>query len=506
MNANEVRTLNQQIANSIAGVVGKTRKYPNINYWRLYLDGNILERGVDTCATSQVTSVLCRALKEYEGEVYDRCLDMICKSLFTVIRLRDENGAWPSVIDADELMERRNSGDNAIGDTYFALTTLFDVGFLNDDFKFGKYLSAELSSLDKRIDFVSQSISWLIDNKARNGGGWYYTDNADERIYSVALTTTNILQIFIKISSAVKSCSRAKEYQGLVDLLTTEIKCGIDNLLDNSILSFTERAIGVKLNHGTQESLVHTCKLFNLLISLPSYDNAVTEQLLNFIIANVGHAFNDRQEINEEWLVNNYGFEKYSIQKFDSYDSPLPRITIDHENYVEGILLTTLIGAKKKNYSIDVKIIDKALNSLIVRCKMGCSNKPPLFACHSNRDNSIGYRNCPVYSSYEAYMALEAYADSYNLLYSATNTTEILTTSEAISFKNTLEAQILRLTEYKNDPEHIAKPDIYGLSIKDCDPLIESLNAILEILSDSNYIEQQTIYNDTLLQQIQRIL
>ena len=506
MNANDVRTLNQQIANSIAGVVGKTRKYPSINYWRLYLDGDILERGVDTCATSQVTSVLCHALKEYEGEVYDRCFDLICKSLFTVIRVSDEYGAWASVIDADELMERRNSGDNAIGDTYFALTTLFDVGFLNDDFQFGKYLSTEFSSLDKRIDFVSQSIRWLIDNKARYGGGWYYTDNVDERTYSVALTTTNILQVFIKTVSAIKRCSLAKEYQSLVNLLTTEIKCGIDNLLDNSILSFTERAIGVKLNHGTQESLVHTCKLFNLLISLPSYDNTVTAQLFNFIIANIGHAFNDRQEINEEWLVNNYGFEKYSIQKFDSYDSPLPCISIDHENYVEGILLTTLIGAKKKNYSIDIKIIDKAFNSLIVRCKTGCSNKPPLFACHSNRDNSIGHRNCPVYSSYEAYMALEAYADSYNLLYPAISTTGTLTTSEAISFQDTLEAQISRLQTYKDNPDHIANPAVYGSSIEECERLIGEVKKILSGLSDANYAEQKKKYDDNLLKQIQTVI
>jgi len=255
-----------------------------------------------------------------------------------------------------------------------------------------------------------------------------------------------------------------------------------------------------------QESLVHTCKLFNLLVSLPSYDTSITGQLFNYIIANVGHAYNDNQEINDEWVVNNYVFEKYSIQKFDSYDTPLPSITIDHENYVEGILLTTLIGAKKKDYLIDVEIIHKAVNSLIARCRMGCSNKPPLFACHSNRDINVGHRNCPVYSSYEAYMALEAYADSYNLIFPITSIKETLTSSEAISFRDMLKAQILRLTEYKNDPDHIANPAIYGSSIKECKRLIEEVEKILASLSDANYAEQKKIYNDSLLKQIQTVI
>ncbi len=508
MTVSEVRNFNQRIVNSLVGVVGNVNRFPSINYWRLYLDGNVLERDVDTCATSQVTSILCHALKSCEDKyAYESCFDMICKSLYTVIHLRNPNGAWPSVIVADELLNRRNSGDNAIGDTYFALTSLCDAGFLDDSFQFGKYLSEEFDSLEQRIKFVTEAVTWLVNNKATNGGGWYYTDNKNDRIYSVSLTTVNVLEVFVKIRFAICNPSTSERYQHLYNLLTKEINEGINNLLCYQINTLTDSAIGPVLKHGEKASLLHTCKFFNLLLSLVSNDDKVvvaTSKLFNHINANIIDVFVDGfNKIDADWLKSNYGFEFYTIQKRNTLDEPYSIINVEHENFIEGILLTTLIFAIRKNYNADLDVVNKVFLALIERGKNTSSSRPPLLACHSKRDKHN--RKCPVYSSYEGYMALEAYANNYDLIYSSKDTLPDLTNPGAIQFHKILLAQIQRLDEFKNEPEHVANLDTYGVSIENCEKLIIKLKELIEKLSDLNYKQTQEEYKE-ILNQIDEIL
>ena len=181
------------------------------------------------------------------------------------------------------------------------------------------------------------------------------------------------------------------------------------------------------------------------------------------------------------------------------YASP---IRVDHENFAEGITLSTLVNLRTCGYEVSEETINTILSLLLNRMSRTIPN---FFRCRSEREKErdLWYT---VYASYEAYMALEAYVNSYNLFRPAISKTKALTYSEAISFQKALEAQIELLTIYKTNPSHIADPKTYGSSIQDCDRLIKELNAILGVLSDLNYEEQQKIYNDTLLQKIQRIL
>ena len=115
---------------------------PKYAYWTLYLDDNRRRpREVDTCATSYCISVL---EAEKHRVVADGSLDkyiyhdIIQQAIRTLICIRGKNGAWPSVVEPRSLFNSvvEYSGEVAIGDNFFALTALFDVGFLNKQFEY----------------------------------------------------------------------------------------------------------------------------------------------------------------------------------------------------------------------------------------------------------------------------------------------------------------------------------------------------------------------------------
>ena len=201
-------TINKILNGLVDGIANKaifTGLVPK--FWQLYLDAKV-ELGldiVDTCATSQCLSVLAKA--KYNDT------DLISEAVASVVRLRNEEGSWPSAITPDELKnpEKRRKGDTAIGDNCFALTALIDANFLSDDFIYLKHLSENYKDLYYRISFILTSVDWLLENKAKDGIGWYYTDNREAKSKSVTLTTLNVLQTFSEIIYCLKKCSINKK-------------------------------------------------------------------------------------------------------------------------------------------------------------------------------------------------------------------------------------------------------------------------------------------------------
>lgn len=474
-------------------------------FWQLYLGADQRFSKVDTCATSHCLSILANA--HYTDE------NLISNAVASVVRLRNEEGSWPSAITTSELAhpDTRMKGDTAIGDNCFALTALIDAGFLNANFCYASQLSNDFESLYYRIKYVLKAVDWLLNNKATDNLGWYYTDNKEIPHSSVMLTTLNVLQVFSKIifwlnvSSTNNKLDPNQKNECILyrDQIVAELQRIVEHIVDsNNIfedIQYEWKAIGTSIKIDAP-SIIHTCKLVNLILYNKKFNNlelfSEVQDLARYVIDK-----SKSQQIFEASCKDFY-FEYYDLNKLNDLGLYASPIQVDHENFAEGIALSTLIDLQACGYVVKEETINTILNLLLDRMSRTIPN---FFRCRSEREKE---RNLwyPVYASYEAYMALKSYVDNYNIIYPIMHNQDALTIAEAINFQNTLIAQISRLQTYKTDPDHIANPNIYGPSIEDCGPLIGKLEAILEILSDSNYKEQETIYNNTLLQKIRRIL
>lgn len=396
------------IANTAIDTNGRVPKF-----WQLYLDAKV-ELGldiVDTCATSQCLSILAKA--SYQD------VNLINDAVSSVIRLRNSQGSWPSAITVDELEspEKRRRGDTAIGDNCFALTALIDAGFLNEQFRYGALLSTDLQNLYSRIEFVYKAVNWLLENKAKDGLGWYYTDEKNDVHSSVTLTTINVLQVLSKIifeldkccknsqltTEQQSNCNRFKksivsEIEEIANILTAPY-----NIYDN--IQNDWKAIGTSIK-SSAPSIIHTCKLVNLILYNKKYNGIALYSDVNDLIQYVLDNTKSLEAFDS--LCNEFYFENYALHKLNALGLPAPTIQVDHENFAEGIVLYTLIEIKMNGVLVQDEIIENMLNALIKRMN---PLVPNFYYCRSERAKE---NNCwhPVYASYEAYIALNSYIDS----------------------------------------------------------------------------------------------
>lgn len=418
-------TINKILNGLVDGIANKaifTGLVPK--FWQLYLDAKV-ELGldiVDTCATSQCLSVLAKA--KYNDT------DLISEAVASVVRLRNEEGSWPSAITPDELKnpEKRRKGDTAIGDNCFALTALIDANFLGDDFIYVKHLSENYKDLYYRISFILASVDWLLENKAKDGVGWYYTDNRKAKSESVTLTTLNVLQTFSEIIYYLKKCSinnklsypQQNTCRIYIDKMEKQLKTIVDVLVDtNNIYENIQNqwlAIGAKITTD-EPSIVHTCKLLNLLIynkehnQLLLYNDDSIEDLIRFIFDNV------RSDGNLSKYCEPFYYEYYELKKISDLGLCTRTIYVEHENFAEGIILFTTINIGKYRRKFETNVITNMIKSITVPERMS-SSRPYFFLCRSKREEKNKWY-CPVYSSYEAYRALKNYIDNYNNIYNA---------------------------------------------------------------------------------------
>lgn len=397
--------------------IANTVKYdnednPHYAYWALYLDDNRRKpREVDTCATSYCVSVLeaekNRVLADGSVDKYIYH-DIIQQAVRTLIKLRGDNGAWPSVVEPRCLSDSKPvyAGDVAIGDNFFALTALLDVGFLTMQFAYTNDISEELLSIDGRIQYVCQTIDWLLENRAKNDNeGWYCTNTNDSSVsVPVTIATANVLLILNRIKNAIKGKEAFLDYYSKIEdtIKTTNEFFSVNIKTDGGV----GKLISSEL-FGS--SLLHTCKMVDALILSedPAYIDEL-EKAIGFIISNcLAH--------------HEYGFRDESVDFYsEKYNLLLPsedEITISHENYTEGVLLYTLlsiliqsnqIGSYVSKIHLDKNAITDVVNHLIVQLenmqtKEGAYNG--LFKCHVSRPEGMH----PVYASFEGYRAFRMY-------------------------------------------------------------------------------------------------
>lgn len=403
------RFLVKAIANTVKY---DNEKEPHYAYWALYLDDNRRKpREVDTCATSYCISVLeaekNRVLADGSVDKYIYH-DTIQQAVRTLIKLRGDNGAWPSVVEPKCLLSSTPvyAGDVAIGDNFFALTALLDVGFLTMQFAYTNDIPEELLNLDGRIAYVCQTIDWLLNNRARTENeGWYYTNTNDSLVsVPVTIATANVLNILNRIKNAIKGKEAFSLYYSKIEdtIKTTNEFFAVSIKADGGVGKFIS-------SETSQSSLLHTCKMVDALILSEDLDYTdELEKAISFIVSNC----NDHLE---------HDFKDESIDFYsEKYNLLLPsedEITISHENYTEGVLLYTLlsiliqsnrIGSYVSKIQMDKNTITDIVNSLIMQLENMQTKEGPyngLFRCHVTRPEGMH----PVYASFEGYRAFRMY-------------------------------------------------------------------------------------------------
>lgn len=380
-------------------------------YWALYLDDNRRRpREVDTCATSYCISILEAEKQRFVagggvGEyVYH---DIIQQAVRTLLRLRGRNGAWPSVVEPKILQSPvlEYSGDVAIGDNYFALTALLDVGFLNEQFEYINNIPEELHELDGRIKYVWQTVEWLIKNQAgKDRCGWYYTNASIESSVPVTISTTNVITIFNRIKNSVKSIDRYTK-------LYEQIERTIDEVSEYLVIHLkADGGIGKDISSSASgSSLLHTCKTIDALIQSENCD------YVDELASAINYVLNTCRNYCD------FDFSSTSVDFYsETYNLVLPsedEITIRHENYIEGVLLYSLLNilhlcSQSGSFISKVKIDEGAITSIVnklirqlenMQTKEGVYNG--LFKCHVIRPEGMH----PVYASFEGYRAFRMY-------------------------------------------------------------------------------------------------
>ena len=489
----------------ILSCAGKREEY---YYWPLCLDDardkNSLE--IDTCSTSYCVSILSVIKNRTLKSEYNECIK---GGLKTLLKLRLSDGTFPPVIDIDAL--KKNSveytGGIAMSDNYFALTTFLDAGFLDEDFEYINILPKSLRDYEKRVEFILDTVKFFDKNmvfQESTGGeqsGWYYTNDTKEK-EPVFLTTINIILLLNRLMNILNRNSKFKEK---ISYIADIAKKGINFLTYNSRQVELARekyyGIGEKIGFSTV-SLIHTCKMVDAFISAnnPDFNDEIINALQMTIL-----------KMCEDWFfADTYNYsERFQLLKSDKtkYQNVL------HESYPESVVLFTIINILKFSLtdtaspelksvvSEQIAAISSTMCYLIKRLEKQRSQVEQFngfFKSHIRRNDG----DYPIYASAESYKAIIAWEDLLKYL----NKISALTSIEAISFKDTLEAQISRLQTYKDNPNHIANPAVYGSSIEECEKLIGEVEKILTGLSDANYAEQKKKYDDSLLKQIQTVI
>lgn len=404
----KIEKLKEKLKELVFGISEKAIKTESVpRFWQLYLDSSD-EKGfnsIDTCATSQCLSILAKANHDDATLIGD--------AVESVIRLRNEQGSWPSAITPEELLSPsyRLKGDTAIGDNCFALTALLDIGFLDEDYIDYTKSDDHFKLLSNRIKYVFKAVDWLLSNRADDNKGWYYTDKRNKE--SVILTTINVTSVFIRIIVSIDKLIKSnnifedeiticRQYRDKIfDTVQQEMNCLLSskNIFDDPIND--RKAIGCMFDSG-QDSIIHTCKLLNILIDTQQhhlYTYNDTDDFIRYVV----------KSITDESYVSNcekYCFEHYTLQKKNALGASAPPINVDHENYYEAIILSTIARLKMVGYeSITNDVMITILNALIERMN---NIYPPFFKCRSQREAKNGYEY-PVYASYEAFCAITNY-------------------------------------------------------------------------------------------------
>lgn len=311
--------------------------------WPLFFgDCSTQNSDVDVC-TSGLGII---ALSNFDIIESDPLKCTISDSINTLISIRNDDGSWPSKI---SLVSRDVfSMEGVISDTYYALSALLSIKFLSEkplvnNIKNLK-TNVKLDSLDERIEFVNESVNWLLNNRVEHKQGWQYTgvnylENSSDKEILPAYTLPTAYAIIV-MSNILKIVSEIRPDHELVD----KIQMAIDNSIKwfRDIQSNNHSDCGFGIKRGERSRIGNTGRVIKALCNALTQENEdIIEPVLNKAV---------------DWLIRNYkpsnllfidvceDFQQLIIEKESGIFKTAYRRSNNHESFIEPIIIDSFMA------------------------------------------------------------------------------------------------------------------------------------------------------------------
>lgn len=350
MKINKERIL-QSIENSKQCLISKQQKI-SLNgqtylTWPLFFsDCTTQNSDVDVCTSG----LGVMALSKFDFSNNESLKKPIANSINTLISIRNNDGSWPSnisLVSKDEIYM-----EGVISDTYYALSALLSVGFLSNSPKVKSFKNLKsntlLDTLEKRIDYINDSVEWLLDNRVDHDQGWQYTGisylEKKEDKDSLPAYTTPTANAIIILSEIVRA---VREFSPNHNMISK-----IESALSNSVHWFCEiqrndkKNSGFGIKRGERSKVGNTSRVIIALCNNISDNNRdIVEKTLQKSI---------------KWLLKNYrpsklmfsdvseDFHQLIIEKENGVFKNAYRRSINHETFAEP----TVIDALRQYYKV----------------------------------------------------------------------------------------------------------------------------------------------------------
>ncbi len=322
--------------------------------WPLFfLECSTQNSDVDVCTSG----LGVMALSNFDITENEPLKCTISDSINTLISIRNDDGSWPSKI---SLVSRDVfSMEGVISDTYYALSALLSVKFLSEnplvnDIRNLK-TNVKLDSLDERIEFVNESVNWLLDNRVEHNQGWQYTgvnylENPSDKEILPAYTLPTAYAIIV-MSDILKIVSEIRPNHELVRKIQMAIGNSIKWFRDIQSNNHSDCGFGIK--RGERSRIGNTGRVIKALCNALTRENEdMIEPVLNKAVG---------------WLIRNYkpsnllfidvceDFQQLIIEKESGQFKTAYRRSNNHESFAEPIIidsfmayLESIIGKKSK--------------------------------------------------------------------------------------------------------------------------------------------------------------
>ncbi len=335
----------QSIENAKQCLISKQQKIPFSGQtyltWPLFFSESTTPNSdVDVC-TSGLGVI---SFSNFDFENNDSLKDPITNSINTLISIRNTDGSWPSnisLVSKDEVYM-----EGVISDTYYALTALLSVGFLSNSPRIKEFKNlkdnTELDTLEKRIDFINDSVEWLLNNRVDHNQGWQYTGIGYlERTHdkdSLPAYTTPTANAIIVLSEIVNAVRVFKPNHGMINKIDSAINDSVHWFCDIQLNDKKNSGFGIK--RGERSKIGNTSRVIIALCkNISENNNETIERTLQKSV---------------RWLMNNYkpsklafsdvgeDFHQLIIEKENGIVKHAYRRSINHETFAEPSVIEAL--------------------------------------------------------------------------------------------------------------------------------------------------------------------
>jgi mRNA-degrading endonuclease YafQ of YafQ-DinJ toxin-antitoxin module len=285
--------------------------------------------------------------------------DVIWKSCELLIDLQGESGGWPSIVPLKGIKIVRM--EETVNDTFFALKSLFDIGFPSFTF-------ADKIPITKQLQIIRNGIQWILKNKIRRA--WYYVEKEFIRpedlpqIPEVTLPSSNVLFLLYQAKESIRKFNEelkkhreinysreVEENESLLKEICSTYSEGIQWLWD-----IQHPKGGYGKYRGDNPKVTNTALALRALLTDDREESRKSAlKALRFLLKLKGKL----RELSDEDIFEYY--DQIWICKEDNNRIEIRRPII-HEKYALGLVLQALGAVYVKKYQIggrEVTLIDE---------------------------------------------------------------------------------------------------------------------------------------------------